>query len=130
MFEVIAAPYLERPKEAERQFLRAKDDALGFGAAGVVELLTPVAALVCSGVVGALAQELSSVAVGRMRARLPWRRRNIATPPLSWDSQRLTAIRATACVQAERLGRTPSQAEELADAVISTLTRGEEVPPR
>jgi hypothetical protein len=128
-FDVVATPYLESPKQAERRLRQAHDDPLGFGLGDIVELATPVIALVSGSVITAVSDSVGKTVrdgtAGAMRKA--WRKvRGKSAEPLQLPSTPLTTaqlaeVRQIALDRALSLGMKRQKAEALADAVIASL---------
>lgn len=128
-FDIVAAPYLESPEQAERRLRQAHDDPLGFGLADVVALATPVVALVSGSVITAVSDSVGKAvrdgAVGALRKA--WRKlRRKPLEPLELPSTPLTTaqlaeVRQIALERALSLGMKRQKAEALADAVVAAL---------
>ena len=128
-FDVVAAPYLESPKQAERRLRRAHDDPLGFGLGDIVAMATPVIALVSGSVITAVSDSVGkAVRDGTGNAmRRAWRKlRGKQLKPLELPSTPLTTsqlaeVRQIALARALSLGMKQQKAEALADAMIAAL---------
>jgi hypothetical protein len=128
-FDVVAAPYLENPRQAERRLRQAHDDPLGFGLGDIVAMATPVIALVSGSVITAVSDSVGrAVRDGTTNAvRKAWRKvRGKPVPPLELPSTQLTAaqlaeVRQIALERALSLGMKRQKAEALADAVVAAL---------
>ncbi|MCG8928415.1 hypothetical protein [Lentzea sp. CC55] len=128
-FEIVAAPYLENPKQAERRLRQAHDDPLGFGLGDIVAMATPVIALVSGSVITAVSDSVGkAVQQGTTNAaRKAWRKlRGKPAEPLELPSTPLTTpqlaeVRKTALERALSLGMEREKAEALADAVVTAL---------
>ncbi|NKE58473.1 hypothetical protein FXN61_17260 [Lentzea sp. PSKA42] len=128
-YDIVAAPYLESPKQAERRLRRAHDDPLGFGLGDIVAMATPVIALVSGSVITAVSDSVGkAVRDGTTSAvRKAWRKiRGKQPEPLELPSTPLTTaqlaeVRQIALDRALSLGMKQQKAEALADAVIAAL---------
>ncbi|SFR13271.1 hypothetical protein SAMN04488564_103980 [Lentzea waywayandensis] len=128
-FDIVAAPYLESPKQAERRLRQAHDDPLGFGLGDVVAMATPVIALVSGSVITAVSDNVGkAVSDGTTNAvRKAWRKlRGKPVTPLELPSTPLTTtqlaeVRQIALERALSLGMEQQKADALADAVIAAL---------
>jgi hypothetical protein len=128
-FDMVAAPYLENPRQAERRLRQAHDDPLGFGLGDIVAMATPVIALVSGSVITAVSDSVGrAVRDGTANAvRKAWRKvRGKPEQPLELPSTPLTAaqlaeVRQIALQRALSLGMKQQQAEALADAVVAAL---------
>lgn len=128
-FEIVAAPYLENPKQAERRLRQAHDDPLGFGLGDIVAMATPVIALVSGSVITAVSDSVGkAVQQGTTNAaRKAWRKlRGKPAEPLELPSTPLTTpqlaeVRKIALDRALSLGMEQQKAEALADAVVAAL---------
>jgi len=128
-FDIVAAPYLESPKQAERRLRQAHDDPLGFGLGDIVAMATPVIALVSGSVITAVSDSVGkAVSDGTTNAvRKAWRKlRGKPATPLELPSTPLTTaqlaeVRQTALERALSLGMEQQKADALADAVITAL---------
>ncbi len=129
-FDIVAAPYLDNPKAAERRLRQAHDDPLGFGPADIVAMATPVIALVSGSVITAVSDGIGNAvrdgAGGALRKA--WRKvRGKQQPqPLELPAAPLTAaqlaeVRQIALERALSLGMKQQKAEALADAVVTAL---------
>ncbi|WP_283136999.1 hypothetical protein [Rhizohabitans arisaemae] len=132
-FALVAAPYLADPRGAERRLLRPADDPLGFDIGDALALATPVVTLVCGAVVNSLAQSAADEVTRRTGglARRMFRRvtgrggESAEDPPTAWTPGQLAEVRRIALARAVHLGRSNREAEEIADAIVSELVRGE-----
>ena len=128
-FDIVAAPYLESPKQAERRLRQAHDDPLGFGLGDIVAMATPVIALVSGSVITAVSDSVGkAVSDGTTNAvRKAWRKfRGKPTTPLELPSTPMTTtqlaeVRQIALERALSLGMDQQRADALADAVIAAL---------
>jgi hypothetical protein len=128
-FDIVAAPYLERPEQAERRLRQAHDDPLGFGLGDIVAMATPVIALVSGSVITAVSDSVGkAVRDGTTSAaRKAWRKfRGKPVEPLELPSTpltraQLTEVRQIALQRALSLGMKQQKAEALADAVVAAL---------
>lgn len=128
-FDIVAAPYLERPKQAERRLRQAHDDPLGFGLGDIVAMATPVIALVSGSVITAVSDGVGKVVRDGTTnaARKAWRKfRGKPVEPLELPSTpltkaQLTEVRQVALARALSLGMKQQKAEALADAVVAAL---------
>ncbi|MET9630536.1 hypothetical protein ABZX92_23995 [Lentzea sp. NPDC006480] len=128
-FDIVAAPYLESPEQAERRLRRAYDDPLGFGLGDIVAMATPVIALVSGSVITAVSDSVGkAVQDGTTNAvRKAWRKvRGKPEEPLELPSTDLTTsqlaeVRQIALDRALALGMEQPKAEALADAVVVAL---------
>lgn len=128
-FGIVAAPYLESPKQAERRLRQAHDDPLGFGLGDIVTMATPVIALVSGSVITAVSDSVGkAVRDGTTNtARKAWRKlRGKPVEPLELPSTpltkaQLTEVRQIALERALSLGMKQQKAEALADAVVAAL---------
>lgn len=128
-FDIVAVPYLESPKQAERRLRQAHDDPLGFGLGDIVAMATPVIALVSGSVITAVSDSVGkAVRDGTTSAaRRAWRKlRGKPVEPLELPSTPLTTtqlaeVRQIALERALSLGMKQQRAEALADAVIAAL---------
>jgi hypothetical protein len=135
-FDIVAAPYLERPNQAERRLRQAHDDPLGFGLGDIVAMATPVIALVSGSVITAVSDSVGkAVRDGTTStARKAWRKlRGKPTEPLELPSTpltkaQLTEVRQIALERARSLGMKQQKAEALADAVIAALVLRDDAP--
>ncbi|MGD0700994.1 MAG: hypothetical protein ABSA02_14045 [Trebonia sp.] len=105
------------------------DQLLGFGAAEVVTMITPVILSFSRGFWEALIAEAAEDSVHRVveyvKARLPGHQAGQGPPPLSPDQLQL--VRTIAEREARRLDISKQQAGLLADAMVGVLT-GPAVP--
>lgn len=130
-FDIVAAPYLESPKQAERRLRQAHDDPLGFGLGDIVAMATPVIALVSGSVITAVSDSVGkAVRDGTANAaRKAWRKfRGKPVEPLELPSTplttaQLTEVRQIALARALSLGMKQQKAEALADAVVALVLR-------
>ncbi|MFI6096608.1 hypothetical protein ACIA8G_13690 [Lentzea sp. NPDC051213] len=132
-FDIVAAPYLENPRQAERRLRQAHDDPLAFGPGDIVALATPVIALVSASVITAVSdsvgQAVRDSTAGALRKA--WRKiRRKPLEPLELPSTPLTTaqlaeIREIALQRALALGMKRQKAEALADAVVAALVLGD-----
>lgn len=93
-FDLVAAPYLDSPEQAERRLRRAHDDPLGFGLGDIVAMATPVIAVVSGSVITAVSDNVGkAVRDGTASAvRKAWRKvrgrpeapLELPSTPLSW----------------------------------------------
>ncbi|MEU0879071.1 hypothetical protein ABZ345_10770 [Lentzea sp. NPDC005914] len=128
-FDIVAAPYLESPEQAERRLRRAHDDPLGFGLGDIVAMATPVVALVSGSVITAVSDSVGkAVHKGTTSAlRKAWRKlRGKPAEPLELPSTPLTTtqlaeVRRIALERALSLGMKQQKADALADAVVAAL---------
>jgi hypothetical protein len=135
-FDIVAAPYLESPKQAERRLRQAHDDPLGFGLGDIVAMATPVIALVSGSVITAVSDSVGkAVRDGTTStARKAWRKlRGKPAEPLELPSTpltkaQLTEVRQIALERALSLGMKQHKAEALADAVIAALVLRDDDP--
>ncbi|MGI5505344.1 hypothetical protein [Lentzea sp. CA-135723] len=128
-FDVVAAPYLENPRQAERRLRQAYDDPIGFGLGDVVAMATPVIALVSGSVITAVSDSIGTAvrdgAAGA--ARKVWRKLRgkpdepLALPPTPLTTAQLAEVRQIALDRALALGVKQPKADALADAVIAAL---------
>lgn len=128
-FDIVAAPYLENPRQAERRLRQAHDDPLGFGLGDIVAMATPVIALVSGSVITAVSDSVGKAvrdgAAGALRKT--WRKiRRKPIEPLELPSTPLTKaqlaeVRQIALDRALSLGMKQQKAEALADAVVAAL---------
>lgn len=128
-FDLVAAPYLENPEQAERRLRSAHDDPLGFGLGDIVAMATPVIALVSGSVITAVSDSVGkAVRDGTTNAvRKAWRKlRGKPAEPLELPSTPLTTtqlaeVRQIALERALSLGMKQQKAEALADALVAAL---------
>lgn len=128
-FDIVAAPYLESPEQAERRLRRAYDDPLGFGLGDIVAMATPVVALVSGSVITAVSDSVGkAVRDGTTSTmRKAWRKlRGKPAEPLELPSTPLTTaqlaeVRRIALERALSLGMKQQKADALADAVVAAL---------
>ncbi|MEV6241015.1 hypothetical protein [Lentzea sp. NPDC051838] len=128
-FDIVAAPYLETPEQAERRLRRAYDDPLGFGLGDIVAMATPVVALVSGSVITAVSDSVGkAVRDGTTNAvRRTWRKlRGKPAEPLELlatplTTSQLAEVRQIALERALSLGMKQQKAEALADAVLAAL---------
>jgi hypothetical protein len=128
-FDIVAAPYLEAPEQAERRLRQAHDDPLGFGLGDIVAMATPMIALVSGSVITAVSDSVGkAVRDGTTNAmRRTWRKvRGKPVEPLELPSTPLTTtqlaeVRQIALGRALSLGMERQKAEALADAVVTAL---------
>ncbi|WP_434440053.1 hypothetical protein [Lentzea sp. E54] len=128
-FDIVAAPYLESPRQAERRLRQSHDDPLGFGPGDIVAMATPVIALVSASVITAVSDSVGrAVRDGTANAaRKAWRKlRGKPAEPLELPSTPLTTaqlaeVRQIALERALSLGMKQQKADALADAVIAAL---------
>ncbi len=133
-FDLVAAPYLENPEQAERRLRRAHDDPLGFGLGDIVAMATPVVALVSGSVITAVSDSVGkAVRDGTTNAvRKAWRKlRGKPAEPLELPSTPLTTtqlaeVRQIALERALSLGMKQQKAEALADALVAALVLRED----
>lgn len=134
-FAVVAAPYLEDARRAERRLRQAHDDPLGFGLGDVAVMATPVIALVSGSVVTALSEGVADSvrgAAGKLLHRWVHRVRRRAgrlapqSPTTEWTTAQLAEVRQVAFTRAQDLGMKQGKAEALADAVVGALLRRQE----
>lgn len=131
LFEDGAAAFLAAPRPLSA-VARPRDEALGFGAAGAVAFLTPIALAIVKEVleqVTAVArQEVGGGAAGAVRRALRWLLRALhldapappaAVPALSVDQ--LSLVRARIHARALDAGVPEEQARLMADAVVGQL---------
>ncbi|MDX8049911.1 hypothetical protein SK571_11010 [Lentzea sp. BCCO 10_0798] len=128
-FDIVALPYVDNPRRAERRLRQDRDEPLGLGLGDAAALATPVITLVCGAVVTVLSEELArSVRSGtgkmirRMIERV--RGRSAQKPALltrTWTPQELAEIRQVALDRALALGVERAKAEVLADTVVAKL---------
>lgn len=128
-FDIVAAPYLESPKQAERRLRQAHDDPLGFGLGDVVAMATPVIALVSGSVITAVSDSVGkAVSDGTTNAvRKAWRKlrgkpvAQLELPSTPLTTPQLAEVRQIALERALSLGMDQQKADALADAVIAAL---------
>ncbi|WP_052684437.1 hypothetical protein [Lentzea aerocolonigenes] len=128
-FDIVAAPYLETPEQAERRLRRAYDDPLGFGLGDIVAMATPVIALVSGSVITAVSDSVGkAVRDGTTSAlRRTWRKvrgkpeEPLALPSTELTTSQLAEVRQIALERALSLGMKRQKAEALADAVVAAL---------
>ncbi|MDT7788391.1 MAG: hypothetical protein QOF58_6810 [Pseudonocardiales bacterium] len=128
-FDVVAAPYLETPDQAERRLRRAYDDPLGFGLGDIVAMATPVIALVSGSVITAVSDSVGkAVRDGTTNAvRKAWRKvrgkpeEPLELPSTPLSTSQLAEVRQIALERALSLGMKRQKAEALADAVVAAL---------
>jgi hypothetical protein len=126
-FDVVAAPYLEDPARAERR-LRGDDTALGFGLGDLVEIATPVVALVSGSVVSALSDGLSDAVrdgAGKLFRKVT-RRKPPEVEASALSGADLAEVRQVALGRAKELGLPADKAEALADSIVVALLLGDE----
>ncbi len=128
-FDIVAAPYLQTPEQAERRLRRAYDDPLGFGLGDIVTMATPVVALVSGSVITAVSDSVGkAVSTGTANAaRKAWRKfrgkplQPLELPPTPLSTAQLAEVRQLALDRALSLGMERQKAEALADAVLAAL---------
>ncbi|MDX8145410.1 hypothetical protein SK854_25090 [Lentzea sp. BCCO 10_0061] len=128
-FDIVAAPYLESPKQAERRLRQAHDDPLGFGLGDIVAMATPVIALVSGSVITAVSDSVGkAVSDGTTNAvRKAWRKlrgkpaATLELPSTPLTTTQLAEVRQIALERALSLGMDQQKADALADAVIAAL---------
>lgn len=128
-FDIVAAPYLDNPKAAERRLRQAHDDPLGFGPADIVAMATPVIALVSGSVITAVSDSIGNAvrdgAGGVLRKA--WRKvrgkqpEPLELPAAPLNAAQLAEVRQIALERALSLGMKRQKAEALADAVVTAL---------
>jgi hypothetical protein len=129
VFDVVTRAYLERPRRMARMLETGKDDPLGIGIESLIGLITPVAIVVASAVVGAVSQFIveSTYRGGRKLARKllgprsPAEIETAAIRALTVDQ--LAAIRETVRNRAVAYGSDTEQAQLFADSVMAALIR-------
>jgi hypothetical protein len=133
LFRATAAAYFKRADQVSHQ-RQNDDDMLGFGGVVDVSMVTPVALAVASAVVQLVATELAKsmgkrtgdALVDRVAGAFKGPRR-LESPQFATDQApaltpaQLERVRVVAIDKALRLRLPKSQADRLADAVISTL---------
>ncbi|MFD4671642.1 hypothetical protein ACFWNN_18035 [Lentzea sp. NPDC058450] len=128
-FDVVAAPYLENPRQAERRLRQAYDDPIGFGLGDLVAMATPVIALVSGSVITAVSDSIGTAVRdgATSAARKAWRKvrgkpdEPPALPPTPLTTAQLADVRQIALDRALSLGMKQQKADALADAVIAAL---------
>lgn len=128
-FDIVAAPYLKNPEQAERRLRRAYDDPLGFGLGDIVAMATPVVALVSGSVITAVSDSVGkAVTDGTANAvRKAWRKlrgkplQPLELPSTPLSTTQLAEVRQIALDRALSLGMERQKAEALADAVVAAL---------
>ncbi|WP_394616198.1 hypothetical protein JNUCC0626_42025 [Lentzea sp. JNUCC 0626] len=128
-FDVVAAPYLENPRQAERRLRQAHDDPIGFGLGDVVAMATPVIALVSGSVITAVSDSIGTAVRDGMTSavRKAWRKMRgkpdepLALPSTPLTTAQLAEVRQIALERALSLGMKQQKADALADAVIAAL---------
>jgi len=135
-FDLVAAPYLQNPRQAERRLRQAHDDPLGFGLGDIVTMATPVIALVSGSVITAVSDSVGKAvrdgAAGALRKT--WRKiRRKPAEPLELPSTPLTKaqlaeVRQIALERALSLGMKQQKADALADAVVAALVLRDNSP--
>ena len=128
-FDIVAAPYLETPEQAERRLRRAYDDPLGFGLGDIVAMATPMVALVSGSVITAVSDSVGkAVSDGTANTvRKAWRKlrgkplQPLELPSTPLSTTQLAEVRQIALDRALSLGMERQKAEALADAVVAAL---------
>lgn len=128
-FDLVAAPYLENPRQAERRLRQAHNDPIGFGLGDAVAMATPVIALVSGSVITAVSDSIgTAVRDGITSAvRKAWRKMRgkpaepLALPAAPLTTAQLAEVRQIALERALSLGMKQQKADALADAVIAAL---------
>lgn len=128
MFDVIARPYLDDPRRAERRLRDGSDDPLGVDLGTTIAMLTPVVTLVCGSVATALAQGVATEVsyrsqnfTGRLLDRFRRRGRRNTAEVVDWTPAQLEQIHAVAVARARALKVNQIKAEAIADAVVGAL---------
>jgi hypothetical protein len=128
-FDIVAAPYLQSPKQAERRLRQAHDDPLGFGLGDIVAMATPVIALVSGSVITAVSDSVGKAVTDSTTnaVRKAWRKLRgkpdtpLELPPTPLTTAQLAEVRQIALERALSLGMDQQKADALADAVVAAL---------
>jgi len=127
MFDEISDAYFNNPKLLEPKYHKEKDDPIGFGVEGIVEMMSPAAISVVTTVVGYIITQVwgatSSVLLDEYKSKLKslFKKDNNGKNAVPISKEQLKEIKEKAMQQALASHLSEEQSNNLANALIASI---------